>query len=148
MGRGLVINVRSNKDTHFTTAIAQNAEEREDLTLPAAIGAGLDSHSRLRTIRITSLDSRSWEIWLWKKKTYSDPDLNQDSFCGVWSFSAGDGKQVAGAGFYYYYIDGLDVCYNDESSLGQLHCALLNRSAAAKTVGPNVVVEFGFEPTD
>lgn len=147
MARGIVVNVRSNKDANFTEAIAAGGEERENIVAPQALAAGLDMRSRLRTIRIISLDNLAWEVWLWSKDSFSDPDYNKNSFLGFWSFGAGDARQVGGSGVYYYYIDGLDVDYRDESFQGKIHCAIINRSVSAKTVGPNLVLELGLEPT-
>lgn len=159
------LTVRSDKDDHFTEAIVQNAEERENILMASA----LNGRSRIVGIRLISIQNLAWELMLWSKDSFSgpaapgtDPDLN--TFLGKWLFTAGDGSQVAAAGAYHYYIDGLDIAYGDLSHSWAtteakktgvptgpaLHVSLLNRSAVAKIAGlaGAIVAEFLVEPTN
>ena len=70
-------------------------------------------------------------------------DPNADRFLGRWSFVAADAVQIGS--LWYYYVDGLDIPYQDGDfgshvgaalNIPQLHVRLVNRSAAAKTVAP------------
>lgn len=159
-----VLRVRSDKDEHFTGAIVQHAEERENITMPAALGGRL----RLVCITLISDQQLAWELDFWFSKTFSGAavgaDLDLDTFAGKWAFAAADGTQIGGAGPYYYHISGLDIPYRDNdhpqttaqakkaevASNPKLHVCLVNRSAAAKTAGAagEIVAEFGFVPTN
>lgn len=146
---GYLVTVRSDKDSAFTDAIAQNAQESENITLPGAFTAG--SRARLRSINVISLENLAWELWLFANNRFitdvADIDLVFPR--GRWGWAATDGARIAGAGPYYYYIDGLDIAYQDLDMFQQLHIMLVNRSAAAKTAGANgaIVVELNFELT-
>lgn len=146
---GYQYEVKSLKGTHFTGQILQNAGESENLTMPGALaGINGDSKGQLKSIAIISDENLNWEVMLFRKDTFGTSDLDTDSFIGRWSFVATDAVRVAGAGSYYYYIDGLDVMYTDADNSGELHVILLNRSAAAKTAGAagEVVVKFRLAP--
>ena len=139
--------IRSDKDTHFAGAIAQNASEEENLALPKGItGFGDHCKARLKTITLQSDENLNWEIMLFSSDTFANTDLDLDTFIGYWNFGTG-AVRIAGAGQFYYYIAGLDVPYQDDDASGELHVALVNRSAATKTAGAagEVVIEFGFE---
>jgi hypothetical protein len=146
---GFQYEVVSLKGTHFTGAIAQNAAEYESITLLGAL-AGINGNARgqVRSITVISDENLDWEILLFRKNTFGTADLDADSFIGRWSFVAADAVRIAGAGSYYYYIDGLDVQYTDDDNTGRLHVALINRSAAAKTAGANgeVVLKVRLDP--
>ena len=164
---GNVIIFRSDKDDNFTEEIVQNAQEQENLVLPEGIAAGRHCRCRIKWINIMSTDNLAWEIWLWQDQNGSAPasgDMDDVNVLGRWAFNTSDGKQIAGAGDYFYYIDGLDVVYEDlDGGLGvitsvpprvhaggQLHVSLVNRSAGSKTPilsGGYFVIIFGLEPT-
>lgn len=147
---GNLIPILTDKDLHFTGALATDAEERENIVLPAAISAGLHCRSRLRAIALISDQNLNWEIFLWGRDTFGDPaDFDLNSFIGRWRFDQGDGVQIAGAGPFYYYVDGLDVPYEDLDNSGELHISLVNRHATAKNAGATgeIVLKLVFDPT-
>lgn len=144
-----IYTVQSDKDSHFTGAIAQNAGESENLVLPGCLeGIRGNARSILRAIAIESDENLDWEIWLFRKDAFQVSDLDTDSWVGRWSFVAADAVRLAGAGQYLYYIDGLAVPYFDADNTGELHVTLINRSAAGKTAGAagEIVVKFFLEP--
>ena len=148
---GNLITVQSDKDLHFTGAIAQNAEERENIVLPQALGSAnfRRARSRLKALRIISVENLAWEINLYGKDSFgSELDIDLMGFIARWAFQAADGLQIAGAGPYLYYIDGLDIPYEDADATGELHVSLVNRSAAGKSAAAagNIVVAFIFDP--
>ena len=75
------------------SAIVQNAEERENISLPAALGGRI----RLVGARIISDENLAWELMFWAKDSFSGgapgADLDLDTFLGKWLFTAGDGSQ-------------------------------------------------------
>ena len=143
------IEVKTDKDTHFTGALVTNAAENENVVLaPALAGVGGNARAQLRSIAIISDQNLDWEVMLFRKDTFGTSDLDTDSFVGRWTFAAADAVRIAGAGSYYYYIDGLDEAYTDEDASGELHVTLLNRNAVAKNAGATgeIVVKLRFEP--
>lgn len=166
MQQGSIVRVRSDKDTDFTGAIAQNAQESENLVPPAALGAGGPCRSRLHSISIISKENLDWELWFFSTDDFATnnaADIDQVGFLGKWAFIAADATRIAATGAYFYYIDGLDIAYHctdfDEHATlvagakrpqGQVHVMLINRSAAGKSAGANgeLVIQLGFEPTE
>jgi hypothetical protein len=141
--------VRTDKDTHFTGAIAQNAKEDENVVLPGALD-GIRGNARgyIKGIMIQSDENLAWELAFWSTDGFENTDLDLDTFISRWSFVVADGVRFGGTGQYYYYIEGLKIPYVDEDNTGELHMSLVNRSAAAKTAGAagEVVVEVYMEP--
>lgn len=147
---GLIIQVRTDKDIHFTGALAQNAQATENIVPAASIAAGLHCRSRLRSIGITSKENLSWEIALYGTDQFNSPtDMDSVIRYGWWTFDAASATRVAATGNYYYYVDGLDVAYRDADQTGEIHLALINRSAAGKTAGADgeIVIVLGLDPT-
>jgi hypothetical protein len=156
MQAGNLVRLASLKGTHFRDALVTNAVEYEDLQLGENIGAGRIGRCRLRSLAIVATENLDYEVWLLGRTggITADPDTNP--FRGFWSFVAGDAKRSAGAGLYHYYVDGLDVPYEDDDrgagaagTAAYLHVGLVNRSAAAKSAaGPGELsIRFLLEPT-
>lgn len=141
--------VTSVSTTHFTGALATNAAETEDIALPGAL-AGVNGNARgeIRSITIISQQNLAWELEFWRSATHG-ATIDADKFIGRWTFAAVDGVQEAGAGNFRYYIDGLDIPYDDADGTGKLHISLVNRDAVAKLAqgaGGDVVVRTRIEP--
>ena len=157
----------------FSATLAQNAALAGRIQLPEAIAAGRTAQCRVRGIQITSFDNLAWELWLWSNSLFqvaSGVGSTTEAFRGFWAFAATDAKQIAGANNWYYYIDGLDVFYEDDDAMtvtpplpggtdptwrattnGQagafLNVTLINRSAASKTAAKWFDLVFILEPT-
>lgn len=142
-GPGSVYTIRSDKDTHFTGGINQNAKEDENLTgLPCnkirIVGIALQSDQNLR-----------YRAIFWKTDGFDDTDLDSDKFCGeievdlvTYGFRIGAANQ--------YYLDvrltaGID--YEDEDVSQELHVSLQNLSATAKNSGATgeIAIEVYYE---
>jgi len=128
--------------TQFRGTIAQNAGVDLDLAMsgaatvpnPTALaGVNGDCRGSLKSLTIVSVENLAWELILWEKAAHGTAVLGSVRFIGRWTFIAGDAVRVAGAGDYYYYIDGLDVPIVDADNTGKLHLTLINRSAAGKS---------------
>lgn len=144
--RGQVYRVSSTDGVNFITALAQNAAEHASLPAPD----GRRGRGRIVGAIVISSDNLAWEFWVHRTAGTHNPNVNLDVFCGRWSWVAGDAVRIAGAGNYYYYIDGLDIAVEDTGGSGQLHLELVNRSAAAKTAyaaGGHFRLELLVEPT-
>ena len=142
--------LRSDKDTHFTGGLAQNASEDENIAIPGYSSAVLGSGAVrffVREIRIISDQNLIWEVQLFAKDTFGTSDADTDSFLGAHQFAVADGVQNDGAGFFYYSAVGLDLFYHDADDTGEFHITLVNRSAGAKNAGATgeIVVELGLE---
>jgi hypothetical protein len=155
----------------YTATLATNAGLNGRIRLPEAIAAGRTAQSRLRGIQIVSFDNLAWEVWLWATSSFQIAGgSSSEAFRGFWTFAATDGKQIAATGLWYYYIDGLDVFYEDDDAVttvppapsnpdqawratsnGQtgayLNVTLVNRSAGAKTASAWFDLVFCLEPT-
>lgn len=151
MQAGLITLVKTDKDVHFTGAIAQNAQANENIGrpyTPEALVAGLAARGRLRSIQISATENLAYEIRLYRTDGFNNTDADLNKLCGWWAFSTGDATRVAAAGLYNYYVDGLDILYYDEDQTGEVHVGLVNRSVASKTAGAGgeMTVVLGFEP--
>lgn len=140
--------IRSDKDVHFTGAIAQNAGEAESILFTGDIAP---QRYRIRSLNIISEENLAWEVVFFARSTFNGApqiaDIDLYTFLGYFSFGAGDAIRIAATGPYLYYIDGLDIAYEDQDESQTLHLMLVNRSAAAKTAGAagEVVVQTGVE---
>lgn len=154
----VVLPVRTVSSVHFTGAIAAaGAAATEHLapstTVPEGLAAGRTVRSRLKSIRILSVQLLPWEVQLFHRATgIGGSVIDTESFVGTWSFpgsgNIGDGSRATSDTFYYYYIDGLDVPYEDLDVTGKVHVRLVNRHAAtAKIAGADgaIAIELGFE---
>lgn len=143
-----IYRVRSDKDDHFTGEILQNAAEEENIEVPQAL-QGMNGTVRaiVRAVNIISDENLAWELWFFQNDLFQESNLDNDRFTGKYTFAAADAVRIGGTGAYYYYKDTLAIPYEDLDKTGELHVALVNRSAGAKTAGAagEVVVEFTLE---
>lgn len=130
--------------TQFRGTLAQNAGVDLDLemsgaaTVPnptALAGVHGDCRGNLKSLTVVSVENLAWELLLWEKSSHGTAVLGTVRFIGRWTFTATDAVRIAGAGDYFYYIDGLDVPLVDGDGTGKLHLTLVNRSAAGKSAG-------------
>lgn len=129
MGIRYIIN--SDKDVHFTGAIAENDIEEENI-------AGLLSNKiTITNVAIQAKENRSFDVMLFGKDIFADTDLNVDTFQSVIHLDIPThGNQIGGANQYYLSnFCGLSVDYEDEDGTKELHIALRCRTAAGKTAG-------------
>jgi ABC-type glycerol-3-phosphate transport system substrate-binding protein len=144
--------VATDKDSHFTGAIAQNASEEENIVLPAALaGVNGDARGTIRAIAVLSDQALDWQLVFCSKDVFTDADLDVDSCIVTYAFTASaDALQIGGSGPYHYFKDGLALPYVDEDYSGELHVALVNRSVTGKNAGATgeVVVKIFIEPSD
>jgi hypothetical protein len=145
----VILAARTDDTLAWTGAIAQNAGVAYDLVLPSGLfGVNGNALTVIKSLQIVSVQNLAWELWVYKQAAGQQSDPQSDQFAGFWSFAATDGKQIAGAGLFYYYIDGLEVPYRDLDFKGKLHMILVNRSVTSKNAGAtgNIVVQVGMQP--
>jgi len=145
-----VYTVVSDKDTHFTTALAQNASESENLLLPTALdGVNGNARSIIRGITVISDQNLDWQLVFFNSDTFVNADIDLNTAIASYKFTAStDALQVGGSGSYYYFKDGLNLPYLDADNTGELHVLLVNRSATGKNAGATgeVVIKVHMEP--
>lgn len=137
--------LRSDKDSHFTGAINQNATEEENLT-------GLIANKiRITGVSVQSDQSLDYKLIFFKTDGFADTDLDLDTFASEQEMDLPSyGWRIAGANQYYMAVDGLAIDYQDDDETHELHVALQNLSATAKNAGATgeVVVEIRYEVRD
>ena len=91
--------IRSDKDTHFTTAIAANGGiEEEDIIFPNRAKKCAVVHAAIQAD-----EALNWELWLASRAMKSHPDMDGDSIIGRVSLDlATNGKRYATGAQYYY----------------------------------------------
>jgi hypothetical protein len=185
---GSIYFVQTNPQTQFTGACVQNAGLTEDFTLPMSIAAGGAGRCRIRSLTIYSVQNLAWEVQIYGQgvpggyaQGTGPGSTAFESYLGGFAFQTANATQGpaptgngaasgnAVAGNYFYYVDGLDIDYEDRAASpvttlgnfgalgtvggavgqGLIHVALVNRSATAKIIaGPGaIVVRIGCEPT-
>lgn len=120
----------TDKDTHFTGAIAQNAIEQENVE-------GLVSDSVTVTkVAIQSKQQLDYDLFFFRSSFFDNTDLDQDTFCGYVSLDLPTyGVQIAGVNQYYLDVSAQSLDYYDSDLTKTLHLALCNRSGTSKIAG-------------
>ena len=120
----------TDKDSHFTGALATNAIEFESIT------SIVSNEITLTALSIQSDQALHFRAWLFETDAYSDVDLDVDQFVEFVDLDlATDGARIAGAGQYYLAATDLNVDYEDLDGTKELHIGLQNLDAVAKNAG-------------
>jgi len=134
--------VVSDKDLHFTGAIAQNAYEDANIT-----GLVVD-RARITNIAIKSRENLKYYLLFWAKDTFGDADVDVDTYVGHVELPlplAGLKITQAATDIYYMNASDADLEYEDLDGTKELHVSLMNLSAAAKTAGAAGAVSIEFD---
>lgn len=138
--------IRSDKDVNFTTAIAVNAKEDENL-------AGLQSDKILITnVAILSDEQKYYRVLFYTRDTFDNVNLDLDTFIGQVDLDLNtNGFQIGGTSKWLWSErpgrgNGLE--YVDEDASLELHVALQNLGLEPKTAGANgeVVLKISYLP--
>lgn len=158
MQAGNVYRVRTDSAQQFTGALAQNAAAAAALDMfeststfkgdKMGLGAGKHMRARLREIRIVSVQQLSWEIWL-GGAAMGGAVIGNEKMLGQWQFDATSGLQATGDSFFYYYVGGLDLAYENLdvdaagnlAQTGKMYLRLINRSVAGKLAAAAGLIE-------
>ena len=157
MQRGNVYRIRI-PATILNTAIVAGTATRYDInastagaTFPQALAAGKHMRSRILEIRMWSVQQLKWGLQFYGSSgLMGGSAIDAETYFGEWQFGntggVGDGSKLAADTFYYYYINGLDIAYQDLDNTGALHLRVVNWEAAtAKAAAANLVVELALE---
>ena len=134
--------VSTDKDSYFTTGLAQYAKEDESIT-------GLLSN-KVRITNIVIQADQNLHFWLvfWSTDGYDNTDLDLDTFLGaveldlsVW------GLRPGGANQYYMSLEDVNLDYQDVDGTNELHISLYNADTTSKIAGATgeVKVDFKYE---
>lgn len=136
--------VWTDKDSHFTGSLAQNAMEVENISgLPFQSGT-------IVGVVIQSDQNLDWDVFVWGKDELDNTDLDLDTFLGHAKLVVADGERIAGAGQYYYDTATASgyafrgIRFADLDKTRELHVGLVNRNATAKNAGATGEVRVGF----
>lgn len=146
--------IRSDKDTHFTDGIAQNAVEHENIAFPGGlIGCG---ECVIEAIAIQSDQNLDWDVFFWGTDGNANTDLDLDTFIEYVNFATTVGKQIGATAQFYYATTSLNIPYKDNdwddtppiTAAAELHISLVNRSGTAKNSGATgeVVIDVSIRP--
>ena len=121
---------KTDKDTHFTGSIAQNAIEEENIT-------GLDANEiSITGVSIVSDQQLKFRLWFFETDKFQEANFDDDEFVDFIDLDlATDGAQIGATGAWYYAVSCLCIDYEDLDNTKELHIALQNLSAAAKNAG-------------
>lgn len=132
----------TDKDSHFTEAIAQYATEEEDLP-------GLASNFIIiREVTILSDQNLSYRLLFFTTDGFANANLDLDTFLSSRALDIPtSGFQIGATGKYYLEVDNLAISYHDDDGTHELHVALQNLSATGKNAGATgeVVVHILYE---
>jgi len=130
--------VRSDKDTHFSGALAQNAVETENIGFPADWATAEIQKVQVLGVSVLSDQQLAWDIKFYGRDTHAvTANLDNDYFEKTLKLDASDGIQEAGANQFYYDLNPsfFPFIYHDDDRTSEFHITLVNRSAVAKTAG-------------
>ncbi len=138
--------IASDKDSHFTGSLAQNAMEVESLLFPSRWRDIDISECVIEGISIQADQNLEFDVIVFSKASADDTDIDLDAFIDFFNFPVTGGKQIAGAGQFYYAspANNVAVPYLDKDNTGKLHVGLVNRSASAKNAGATGEVKITF----
>ena len=137
--------VRSLKGTHWTTAIAQNAIDIENVTPATGIPT---PHLIITRVSIWADQNHIWDISFWKNDA-SQPTADHDThgLVSVVNFAIADGFKFGGVGPFLYTKGGtpatLPVSIRYPTDDGQILVGVTSRTAGGKNAGATgeIVIE-------
>lgn len=142
--------VVSDKDSHFTGGIAQNAMETESISFPSDWGVLGLNECIVESVSIQADQNLEWDVYIWEGSEFNNADIDLDTFLDYFNFPTTSGKQIgATAQFYYASVaNNVAIPYRDKDKTSKLHVGLVNRSATAKNAGATgeITIKFNVRP--
>ena len=136
--RTVIYPVVSDKDSHFTEALAQNEVEQENLT-------GLRGNRvRISRMSIQADQQLFFEVLLYGTSDGPQADLDTDRFVGSVQFNLPIFGFQQTTGQWRLNIDGLDIDYVDIDGTQKIHAVLRNLSPTSKNAGATGEVKLEF----
>lgn len=137
--------VRSDKDTHFTTALAQNAMDVESLTIP---DVRTTLTFMIRHMTFLSDQDLDFDIYIWSTEAAEDTDLDADRFVCKVPMDTSISFRLNNTGVYYHQVLDLEIPYRDQNPEAgdapkpKLYVGLANRDVTSKNAGATGEVVF------
>ncbi len=140
-GAGAIIS--TDKDTHFTTQLATNAVEEEDIGFPSDWATAGIQIVEIRNLTVESDINNQWDIQFYATDAHSNTDLDLDKFITNINFATGDGVRNAGAGQWRYDKNPTftPFFYTDEDNTSEFHITLVNRDGTTKETTDDIVIK-------
>lgn len=140
----------TDKDTHFTSGLAQHAMETESVAFPSDWGTiGIDE-CIIESIVIQADQNLEWDIYIWSEAEVDNTDIDLDKFVDYANFPTTSGKQIGAANQFYYAspANNVKIPYKDQDHTQKIHVGLVNRSATAKNAGATgeIKLRLGIRP--
>jgi hypothetical protein len=134
--------IRSVAATDFTAVCANNGLITANIPFPANI-----KNTReilIEGIIIQAKENLIWDCFIFTSSNFNNANLDLDNYLDWVNFPLANGKQIAGAGQFYYSAMNLSTRYQDldravvsPTTDPAVHVGLVCRSAAGKTAGAN-----------
>ena len=132
---GDIVLVRSDKDTHFAGAIAQDAVEAESLTIP---DIRITRAFLVRNVALQADQNLDFSVMFFSTSGHDNTDLDLDTFIGSARIDLSTTSLRIATNQYYGSSQDMGLVYIDETFSGaqpQLHVALHNGSVTGKNAG-------------
>ncbi len=145
-----ITTIDSDKDTHFSGSIAQDAIENESIDFPSDFSTTQIQKLLIRQVTLQADQALNWDLMIWSDSGYADSsDMDSDAHITTISLLASNAVDIAGTNQSYYdYEPSSPILYTDKNNTSKLHVGLVNRSATSKNAGATgeVKVRFMAEP--
>lgn len=133
----------TDKDIHFTGAIAINAHETENIT------GLLSNRYMVRGVNIQSDQALKYRLIFWSGDQFANTDLNLDYYIddvGL-DMTVAPAFRIGGANQYYLNVGDLEIIYEDFDITRELHVSLQNSGPVAKNAGATGEVQLDIKMT-
>jgi len=131
-----VYTIRTDKDLHFTGALAQYESEEENI--PGLVA------NKIKVLRARALCDQqlNFRLWLWGNDTFDSADLDNDRYQDYIDCDFTHGVQYKNTGKWYKDLPS-GIYYQDFDGTKELHIAIENLSATSKNAGASgeIVIE-------
>lgn len=128
----------SDKDSHFTGALATNAAEEENISFHTDWATAGIQVAEVTNISLESDQQLDWELQFYATDGQADTsDMDNDTFITSVLFSSSDAKQNAATGQWKYDANPTFLPFNyiDQDNSSEWHVTLVNRDGVSKNSG-------------
>lgn len=127
----------TDKDSHFTGAIAMNSHEEESIT------GLLANHINIKGVNAQSMQNLKYRLIFWAHSGFDSTDIDADAYVSDVVLDFTDtlsAFQIGAANQYRLDVGALDIPLSTRSLT--LYCSLQNLSSTSKIAGSSGAVQF------